>query len=163
MILVSDNGSPFQSEEFKSFGEANGILHRRVPPYHSASNGAAENMVNLVKKSLEKNKTSDSLQTKITKFLSSYRNTPHTVTGRTPAEILLGRAPRTHLSLVHPCLSNTLSTKAEMKVGSTLLRNFDEGQEVLVRDHRPNTKTKWRRAKILARLGPLNYEVSIDG
>ena len=163
VILVSDNGSPFQSEEFKSFVEANGILHRRVPPYHPASNGAAENMVKLVKKSLEKNKTCDSLQTKITKFLSSYRNTPHTVTGRTPAEVLLGRAPRTRLSLVHPCLSNTLSAKAEMKVGSTPLRNFDEGQEVLVRDHRPNTKVKWRRARILARLGPLNYEVSIDG
>ena len=85
------------------------------------------------------------------------------MTGRTPAEVLLGRAPRTRLSLVHPCLSNTLSAKAEMKVGSTLLRNFDEGQEVLVRNHRPNTKVKWRRARILAQLGPLNYEVSIDG
>ena len=80
------------------------------------------------------------------------------MTGRTPAEVLMGRAPRPRLSLVHPCLSNTLSAKAEMKVGSTPLRNFDEGQEVLVCHHCPNTK-----AKILAWLGPLNYEVSIDG
>ena len=163
VILVSDNDSPFQSEEFKSFVEANGILHRRVPPYHPASNGAAENMVKLVKKSLEKNKTSDSLQTKITKFLSSYRNTPHTVTGRTPAEVLLGRAPHTRLFLVHPCLFNTLSARAEMKVGSTPLRNFDEGQEVLICHHHSDTKLKWRRAKILARPGPLTYEVSIGG
>ena len=68
VILVSDNGSPFQSEDFKSFVEANGILHRRVPPYHPASNRVAENMVKLVKKSLEKNKTSDSLQTNIQNF-----------------------------------------------------------------------------------------------
>ena len=71
VILVSDNGSTFQSEELKLFVKANGILHRRVPPHHPASNGAAKNMVKLVKKSLEKNRTSDSLQTKITSFLNS--------------------------------------------------------------------------------------------
>ena len=37
IALVSDNHSPFQSEKFKSFVEANGIVHRRVPPYHPAS------------------------------------------------------------------------------------------------------------------------------
>jgi len=162
MIIVSDNGSPFQSEEFKSFVEANGILHRRVPPYHPASNGAAENLVKLVKRLLEKGNTTDSLEVKLTEFLSMYRNTPHTVTGRTPTEILLGRAPHTQISLVHPRLSQTLSAKAELKVGSTPLRNFEEGQEVLTRDHRPDTKSKWRRAKILSRLGPLTYKVSID-
>ena len=162
ITLVSDNGPPFQSDEFKSFVEANGIVHRRVPPYHPASNGAAENLVKSVKRALEKGKTTDSLEMKIAGFLATYRNTPHTVTERTPAEILLGRAPRTRLSLVHPCLSQTLSSKAELKVGNTPLRNFEEGQEVLVRDHRPNAKSKWRKAKILARLGPLSYKVTMD-
>ena len=32
IVLVSDNSSPFQSEEFKSFVAANRIVHRRVPP-----------------------------------------------------------------------------------------------------------------------------------
>ena len=95
ITLVSDNGPPFQSDEFKSFVEANGIVHRRVPPYHPASNGAAENLVKSVKRALEKGKTTDSLEMKIAGFLATYRNTPHTVTERTPAEILLGRAPRT--------------------------------------------------------------------
>ena len=39
VILVLDNGSPFQSDEFKSFVEANGILYLS---YHLASNGVAE-------------------------------------------------------------------------------------------------------------------------
>ena len=33
-------------------------------------------------------------------FLRTYRNVPHTSTGRTPAEIIFGRIPHTHLSMV---------------------------------------------------------------
>ena len=31
-----------------------------------------------------------------------------------------------------------------------------------MRDHRPSTESKWRKAKILSRLGPLTYEVISD-
>ena len=55
-----------------------------------------------------------------------------------------------------------ISAKAELKIGSTPLRNFEEAQEVLVRDHCPDTKSKWRRGKIIACLGPLTYKVSVD-
>ena len=54
--LVSNNGSPFQSTEFQQFVAANGILHRKVPPYHPSSNGLAENMVKTVKHALSKAK-----------------------------------------------------------------------------------------------------------
>ena len=84
------------------------------------------------------------------------------VAWRTPAEVLLGRAPQTRLSLVHPFLSQKLSAKAEVKIGSTPLNNFEEGQEVLIHDHRPDTKSKWRKAKILTCLGPLSYQVTVD-
>ena len=40
--LVLDNGPPFQSAEFSHFVAANGILHRRVPPYHPSSNRLGE-------------------------------------------------------------------------------------------------------------------------
>ena len=48
---------------------------------------------------LQKAPKSDSMETRISQFLASYRSTPHSVTGRTPAEIILGRLPRTRLSL----------------------------------------------------------------
>ena len=54
ITIVSDNGPPFASAEFKEFMDANGVNHCRVPPYHPSSNGAAENLVKSVKKSLEK-------------------------------------------------------------------------------------------------------------
>ena len=95
ITVVSDNGPPFMSSEFKQFMDVNGINHRRVPPYHPSSNGAAENLVKSVKRALQKS--------------SSENVGIGTVTGRTPAEILLGRSPRTRLSLVHPCLSFLMS------------------------------------------------------
>ena len=55
-ILISDNGSPFQSTEFQQFVTTNGIVHRRVPPYHPSSNELAENMVKIVKHTLAKAK-----------------------------------------------------------------------------------------------------------
>ena len=42
------------------------------------------------------------LQEKVSKILCAYRNTPHSVTGVSPAELFLKRAPRTLLSLVKP-------------------------------------------------------------
>ena len=105
MTLVSNNGSPFQSTEFHNFMTSNGIVYRHVPPYHPLSNGLAENMVNTVKQALSKCKvTKDAtIETHIARFLSAYRNTCHSTTSRTPAELLFNRAPRTRLSLIHPC------------------------------------------------------------
>ena len=163
ITIVSDNGPPFASAEFKQFMDANGVKHRRVPPYHPSSNGAAENLVKSVKKFLEKADKSTSIQTQISKFLASYHNTPHSVTGRTPAEILLGRSPRTRLSLVHPCLSDHLTQKAEANVGTKQPRQFKENQKVVVRDFRPHRPAKWYQSTILKCLGPLTYEVLMEG
>jgi len=132
VTLVSDNGPPFSSEEFHRFMTSNGIIYRRVPPYHPSSNGMAENMVKSVKQALNKANKQDTMETTIAKFLAGYRNTPHSVTGRTPAEILLGRAPRTCLSLVHPCLSQRMTVVTEERVGGHSPRTFEPGQEVYI-------------------------------
>ena len=163
--LVSDNGSPFQSTEFQLFVAANGILHRKVPPYHPSSNGLAENMVKTVKHALSKAKvTKDAtLDTLIARFLATYRNTRHTTTSRTPAELLLNRVPRTRLSLVHPCTLQRLEQAAEMQVGDKQPRSFAVNDNVMVRDLRPNATDRWRKGIVIKVLGPLNYEVTVDG
>ena len=43
--VVTDNGPQFTSAEFTEFLKRNGVKHIRVAPYHPASNGAAERMV----------------------------------------------------------------------------------------------------------------------
>ena len=51
--LVSDNGPQFASEEFAQFMRANGVKHIRCAPYHPASNGAAERLVQTVKQAVK--------------------------------------------------------------------------------------------------------------
>ncbi|KAL1477324.1 hypothetical protein MTO96_035820 [Rhipicephalus appendiculatus] len=52
--VVTDNGPQFVSSEFAAFLSSNGIRHKTTPPYHPASNGAAERLVQTVKRNLEK-------------------------------------------------------------------------------------------------------------
>ncbi|KAL5479489.1 hypothetical protein EMCRGX_G023016, partial [Ephydatia muelleri] len=100
--LVSDNGPQFSSAEFAAFLTSHHILHRTSAPYHPATNGLAENMVKNVKQWLDKQAKGFRFSRALSEFLRTYRNVPHTVTKRTPAEIIFGRALRTHLSMVLP-------------------------------------------------------------
>ena len=165
MTLVSDNGPPFQSAEFHSFMIANGIVHRCVPPYHPSSNGLAENMVKTLKQALRKNKFTKNatIETHIARFLTSYRNTRHSTTMRTPTELLLNRSPRTRLSLVHPCTPQRLEQTVEKQVEDHQPGHFTTNSDVMIRDLRPNATNKWHKGIITKVLGPLNYEVNIDG
>ena len=161
MTLVSDNGTPFQSKEFHKFMNANGIIHRHVPPYHPSSNGLAENMVKTVKQALSKCKiTKDAtIETHIARFLASYRNTRHSTTSRTPAEMLFNRAPRTLLSLVHPCTPQRVEQTVEKHIGDHQPRHFSVNSDVMIRDLRPNATEKWRKGTITKILGPLGILV----
>ena len=80
-IIFSDNGPQFISSEFKSFCTQNGIQHKCSLPDHPASNGQVERMVGELKKL--RSKLSDvPIATQL--LLFSYRNTPHTSTGKIP-------------------------------------------------------------------------------
>ena len=161
-IIVSDNGSAFTSEEFGSFASKNGIKLITSAPYHPSSNGAAERSVQTFKKHMEKQDKSESpLQALISQFLFSYRNTPHSRTGLTPAEVLLKRRPRTHLSLIKPCFKSRSAKKVSDMAGGQQPRIFEVGDPVLARNY--SGGAKWLKGVIQEVTGPLSYKVKING
>ena len=50
--IVSDNATSFTSEEFQQWCGTNGIIHLTGAPYHPATNGAAERLIQSFKQSL---------------------------------------------------------------------------------------------------------------
>ena len=91
--LVSDNGPQFTSSEFAEFCKGNGVKHIWVSPYHPASNGLAERMVQTFKQAMKKTaKDNLSLQQRLANFLLTYRTTPQATTNVAPCELFMGRA-----------------------------------------------------------------------
>ena len=110
-VVVTDNGPSLVSDEFEAWLKRNGIRHKTSPPYHPATNGLAERAVQTVKRGVKKMK-SGTLSDKIARFLFAYRNTPHSTTGTTPAELLMGHKLRSPLDLLKPDLHIRVEEKA---------------------------------------------------
>ena len=95
-ICVSDNGPSFTSEEFGEFMIRNSIRHVTSAPYHPSANGAAERAVQSFKNAMQKMSNvndTDTIHTKLMRFLFAYRITPQTTTSQSPAELLMKRQP----------------------------------------------------------------------
>ena len=96
--LVSDNGPQFISDEFATFMKMNAVKHIRCAPYHPASNGAVERLVQTFKKAI---KAASDTNFALASFLLSYRATPHSTTNETPCKLFLGRQLRTRLDFYY--------------------------------------------------------------
>lgn len=171
--IVSDNGPPFNSEQYRKFCLSHGIKCTLSPPLHPCSNGLAEKYVGTVKnnltKQLEDNKRQKvviSLQSQIDNFLLSFRNTPNSVTGVTPASLVLKQSPKTKLSLLRPAylegkreskISNKVKEYVDNKRGS--MRVFFEGQKVIVFN---KNNRRWEKGRIAKVVSPVTYLVIIN-
>lgn len=89
--VVSDNGPQFTAEDFGSFMQVNGIKHIKCAPYHPASNGAVERLVQTFKKAMKASKdVYSNTEQALANFLLSYRSTPHSTTNEPPSKLFLG-------------------------------------------------------------------------
>lgn len=162
-LIFSDNGTSFTSEEFQTFAKSNGIRHRTTAPYHPATNGLAERAVQVIKNGLRKNSKGD-FDLRLARILFKYRTIPHATTGRTPAELLLGRKLRTHLDLLHPDLAKRVEEKQNsQKVNHDKTqreRLYLEGDPVYAKNFRPGDK--WLPGKISQVLGTRTYMVELE-
>ncbi|KAK8782853.1 hypothetical protein V5799_015806 [Amblyomma americanum] len=140
-IIVSDNGTAFTSEKYADFLSKNGIRRILIPPYHPASNGAAERVVQTIKGKLKKAAPGD-FQTNIDRILLSYRTKPHAFTGSPPAELLLSRQLQTPIQRMHPSLrahADFKQLKQKMRCDSNARKSClpSPGEPVFVRNFRP--------------------------
>ncbi|XP_063377580.1 uncharacterized protein K02A2.6-like [Cydia fagiglandana] len=160
--IVSDNGTAFTSTEMEQFLQANKIKHAKTAPYHPATNGLAERMVQTVKNKLRKmnNMPWDVL---ITNMLLGLRSTPCSATNKSPAELLMNRKLRTLLDVIHP--DNIAHKKVEQQIdrnAQVKRRESNIGQKVMYRNY--GKGAKWLPGTVVSKGGPSSYQVeATDG
>ena len=92
-VIISDNGSAFKSDEFELFLKISGIKHIMSAPYHPSTNGCVERerAVRTFKTTMKKLTDITSMSEKLQTFLFQYRIIPQSITGKSPAELLMNR------------------------------------------------------------------------
>ena len=143
------------------FTKRHGIHHTFVAPYHPSSNGLAERAVQTFKQGIKK--LEGTIENRIAQFLFRYRITPHTTTGTSPAELLMGRRLRCELDHLHPDIARRVSEKQDTMIQTRQtpkLRFFKEGERVYAKSF--NEKNKWIPATIQSRTGPVSYHIKLS-
>ena len=79
-----DNGSPFQSEKFKSYAKRTGFHNRKVIPRHPEANRRAELFLRAVEKAIETYVAEGKNWKKELNHFLRYRSIPHATTGKGP-------------------------------------------------------------------------------
>ena len=97
-VIKTDNSPPFPGKDFYQFIKDLGSRHKPSTPLWPHGNAEAENFM----KPLEKAVRTAVVENKnwkrvINRFLLNYRATPHSTTGKSPAELLFNRKIRTRL------------------------------------------------------------------
>eukprot|EP00057_Strongylocentrotus_purpuratus_P010216 XP_011664690.1 PREDICTED: uncharacterized protein K02A2.6-like [Strongylocentrotus purpuratus] len=90
--IMSDNGPPFNSQDFATFMQEYEIEHITSSPYYPKSNGKAESAVKIAKGLLRK---TTEAQEDFQLALLNWRNTPTAGLDSSPAQRLYGRRTRT--------------------------------------------------------------------
>jgi len=161
--VVTDNGTCFVSAEFETFLRKNGIKHFTSAPYHPASNGMAERAVQILKMGLKKI-TKGSISERLAKILMSYRLTPQTTTGISPAELLLGKRPRSRLDLLKPHTAERVELQQQKQKAQhdarAQVRQFGVGEQVFVRNYQAGKQ--WLPGVIERTTGPVSFLVKLD-
>ena len=126
-IIMSDNGPPFNGEEFRQFACDFDFMHTTSSPHFHQSNGFIEAMVKKVKNAYKKMDGSSNAQARA---LLQLRDTPITADLPSPAEILHG----------HPAQGTVLSRPSKRvnicQIRQRLVKLQEKQKEHFDRAHR---------------------------
>ena len=154
------------------FLKQNEVKQTLVPPYHPSFNGAAVHTVQILKQGLQKEAEGvrrgapkRSLKHQLASCLFQYRNTPHSVTGVTPAELFSKRKPRTKFSVLKPNMEMHIENQQDKQrqqrdKSHVKMRELSSHDSVNVRNTRGGVE-KWVPGTVIRRLGPLTYLVKV--
>lgn len=160
-VLVSDNGTAFTSEDFKTFMKCNGIRHILTPPYSPSSNGQAERFVQTVKNKLKSLAGTD-MDIILPRLLFGLRSAPSSVTGKTPAEMLNKRRFRTRFDILHPLSTKPISERQIESNREVPVRTFRLKDKVWLRNY--TRGEKWVKGEVFRIKGPVRFLVKmVDG
>ena len=96
--VKTDNGTPFQGQQWSDFCEFNNIHHRSITPLWPKGNAQAENFNKPMLKAVRAaHHVHQSWKQALHTFLRMYRCTPHCTSSFSPHELLFTRPPRTKL------------------------------------------------------------------
>ncbi|XP_055910510.1 uncharacterized protein K02A2.6-like [Eupeodes corollae] len=152
--IISDNGTAFVSAKMQQFYTLNGIKFNLTAPYHPSSNEQAERMAQYLKTSLKTMSEGD-MQTKLQRVLFKQHTTPNTTTGKTPAELLMGRRFRTALDAMHPDDGQINPVSPDSSFGQ--VRSFKIGDTIYFRNY--SIGPLWLEGEIIEVTGPVSYVV----
>ena len=100
-VVKTDNGPPFNSEDFSMFAKYLGFTHRKITPYWPEANGEAERFMKTLKKALRTSTAEGKpWRQELWRFMRQYRATPHVTTKVSPAKALFRRELDTELPSV---------------------------------------------------------------
>lgn len=160
--LVSDNGPPFNSAEFKSYCDKAQIKLLHSPPYNPQSNGTAERWVRTVKEMMKKNLSTSFSESRLQHLLFTLRNSPTTDGDLIPSQRILAFKPRDRFSKVLPPLTddeNSLERRVGMESNLPAHRSFQIGDTVMLKSQSgPRV-----RCQIVGKLGNAVYTVQGNG
>ena len=166
--LVTDNATTFTSGEFQRWCQERGITHLTGAPYHPATNGSAERLVETFKQALKKS----SLPPKraLQEFLMQYRRMP-TACGFSPSELLMSRQIRTKIDTLLPSPAHIAQGKQTRKGETTqspgsvakVTRQYKAGDAVYALYHGPrrDRQPRWVPAVVKKALGTRCFNVKV--
>lgn len=176
LSLKSDNGPQFISKEFAGYMQSMGIKHHLVTPRWPEANGEVERQNrSLMKRVRIAVAEGRNVKGEVRKYLLAYRNTPHSITGKSPAEMLFGRKLRVKVPQVQDVFEDleTRDRDAQLKNQMVAKRNASKSAHdigvgdlvLLKRDNQSKCQTPFHHDpyKVLAASGPMLTLESIDG
>ena len=126
VVVKTDNGPPFNSDDFANFATTFNFKHRKVTPAWPEANGEAERFMKTLKKFLH---TSDNWKQEIDSFLRVYRSTPHCTTNISPFKALFnremkGKFPQLNLFVSEECENQNAMMNASDKIKKLKMKQY---------------------------------------